>query len=263
MSAAKRLRRLTRYEEVVALHGRGLSTAAIAAQVGLSRPTVRKYLQAGSFPEWAPRRTGLSPGTRHGEYLRTRWQQGIQDATVLWLDLQARGYRGSVRTVQHAVKPWRDGPALRGRQAHRLSRPPTEATWAHRPPSATQATWWLLQPVTALTPTQQRLRQRLLEAAPEVEQALAEILDFRRLIRERDAAALTPWLTTAEASPVPEVRAFAAGLRRDQAAVQAALDQAWSSGRVEGHITKIKLIKRQMYGRGSFDLLKRRVMHAS
>lgn len=229
VSTAKRQRRLSRYEEVVALHAQGLSATAIAVQVGLSRPTVRKYLQADGFPEWAPRRTGLSPGTRHGDYLQARWQEGIQDATVLWQELQARGYRGSVRTVQHAVKPWRDGPALRGRPAHRLSRPPTEATWTHRPPAATQATWWLLQPVAALTPTQQTLRQRLLEAAPEVQQALEEILAFRRLIRERDAAALEPWLLTAEASPVPELRNFAAGLRRDQEAVQAALDHAWGS----------------------------------
>lgn len=259
----KRLRRLRRYEEVVALHAQGLSSAAIAAQVGLCRPTVRKYLQAGSFPEWAPRRTALSPGTRHGEYLRARWQDGIQDATVLWRDLQARGYQGSVRTAQHAVLPWRDGPALRGHQSKRLSRPPTAASWTHRPPSATQAAWWLLQSPTKLTPVQQSMRQRLLDSAPDVQQALAEILVFRRLIHERDAAALEPWLRTAELSPVPEVRGFAAGLRRDQAAVQAALDQAWSSGRVEGQITKIKLVKRQMYGRGSVELLKRRVMRAS
>ncbi len=259
----KRLRRLRRYEEVVSLQAQGLSLTAIASQVGLSRPTVRKYLQADSFPEWAPRRTGLSPGTRHGEHLRARWRDGIQDATVLWQELQARGYRGSVRTVQHAVTPWRDGPALRGRPAHRLSRPPTEATWAHRPPSAAQAAWWLLQPLTTLTATQQSMRQGLLESAPEVQQALAEILAFRRLVRERDATALEPWLKTAETSPVPEVRAFGASVQRDQAAVQAALDHAWSSGRVEGQVTKIKLVKRQMYGRGSVDLLKRRVLRAS
>ena len=67
----------------------------------------------------------------------------------------------------------------------------------------------------------------------------------------------------AEASTVPEVRSLAAGVRRDQPAVQAALDYEWSSGRVEGHITKIKLVKRQMFGRGSLDLLKHRVMAPS
>lgn len=106
------------------------------------------------------------------------------------------------------------------------------------------------------------MRLRLLEAAPEVQQALTELIVFRRLLHERETAALEPWLRVAEASAVREVRAFAAGVRRDQAAVQAALEYAWSSGRVEGQVTIIKLVKRQMYGRGNFDLLKRRVMRA-
>jgi transposase len=107
------------------------------------------------------------------------------------------------------------------------------------------------------------MRERLLEAAPEVQQAVKELTAFRALLHDRDTTGLEPWLSTAEASTVPEIRSFAAGVRRDQPAVQAALDYAWSSGRVEGLITKIKLVKRQMFGRGSLDLLKQRVMAAS
>jgi len=117
--------------------------------------------------------------------------------------------------------------------------------------------------VDALTPEEQQLRQRLLTAAPEVEQAHMATSAFRQLLHERDASALVPWLMMAATSPVREVRAFGASIRTDQAAVQAALDYEWSSGRVEGLITKIKLVKRQMYGRGSRELLKRRVMLAS
>lgn len=260
---AKRVRRLAQYEAVVALHQQGLSLTAIAAQVGLCRPTVRGWVRAGQFPERAPRRTALSPGTRFGEHVRTRWQEGVQDATALWQEVKARGYRGSVRTVQHAVEPWRTGPALRGRHTRRLQRPSTSATWEHRPPSAQQAVWLLLNPLASLTPEQQQMRRRLLEAAPEVQQAWTALTAFRQMVHARDAAALEPWLVTAESSAVRDVRAFAAGVRRDQAAVQAALDDAWSSGRVEGHNTRIKLVKRQMYGRGSLDLLKRRVMQAA
>ena len=107
------------------------------------------------------------------------------------------------------------------------------------------------------------MRQRLLEAAPELQQALHEILAFRRLLHERDSTALEPWLNMAEGSAVAEIRSFAASIRRDQAAVQAALDYAWNSGCVEGHITKIKLTKRAMYGRARSDLLRRRVLLAS
>jgi transposase len=259
----QRVRRLAQYAAVTALRDQGRSLTAIAAQVGLSRPTVRKYMQASSCPEWPARRTPLSPGTVHGEYLRTRWQEGGQDAQMVWEELQAHGYRGSVRTVQRAVAAWRVGPTLRGRHTRRLRRTTTSGTWDHHLLSAAQAVWLLLRPSEALTPEEQQMRRRLLAAAPEVQSALEELLTFRRLIHERDSGAFEPWLEAAEASAVREVRAFAASLRRDQAAVQAALDHAWSSGRVEGQVTKIKLVKRQMYGRGKFDLLKRRLVLAS
>jgi len=247
----------------MALHADGLSITAIAAKVGLCRPTVRKYVSAGGFLEWPSRRTPLSAGTRHGEYLRTRWEEGVQDALTLWQELQQRGFRGSLRAVQRAVVPWRAGPTLRGRHTRRLSRPPLEATWDHRPPSAAQAVWLLLLPLDRLTAHQVLMRQRLLEAAPEIQHAVKEISAFRELLHDRETTGLEPWLSMAEASTVPEVHSLAVGVRRDQPAVQAALDYAWSSGRVEGLITKIKLVKRQMFGRGSLDLLKHRVMAAS
>jgi transposase len=131
-SQAKRARRLVRYEAVMALRNDGLSITAIADKIGLSRVTVRKYVKADGFPEWSSRRTPLSPGTRHGEYLRTRWEDGVQDALTLWQELQQRGFHGSLRTVQRAVVPWREGPTLRGRHTRRINRPPHQATWDHR-----------------------------------------------------------------------------------------------------------------------------------
>jgi transposase len=259
-SQAKRARRLARYETVMRLHAGGLSITTIAAEVGLSRMTVRTYVRADSFPEWPSRRTRLSAGTVHGEYLHRRWAEGVQDALTLWRELQQRGYRGSLRSVQRAVVPWRTGPTLRGRHTRRLGRKPQALSWDHRPPSAAQAVWLLLLPLDRLTIEQQLMRRRLLEAAPEIRQALHETLAFRRLLHERNSTGLEPWLRTAEGSTVPEIRSFASSIRRDQAAVQAALDYEWSSGRVEGQITKIKLVKRQMFGRGSIDLLKQRVM---
>jgi transposase len=82
-------------------------------------------------------------------------------------------------------------------------------------------------------------------------------------VRERDPAGLAAWLAAAEAADLPEVREFALGLRRDLAAVTAALREPWSSGQVEGQITRLKLLKRQGYGRQRFDLLRRRVLRAA
>ena len=123
--------------------------------------------------------------------------------------------------------------------------------------------WLLLLPLDRLTAHQIVMRQRLLESTPEIQHAVEELTAFRELLHVRDTIGLEPWLSMAEASTVPEIRSLAASVRRDQPAVQAALDYEWSSGRVEGLITKIKLVKRQMFGRGSLDLLKHRVMAAN
>jgi len=107
------------------------------------------------------------------------------------------------------------------------------------------------------------MRARLLAAAPEVQTALAMLEEFRRLVRERDGAAWAGWLHAAETSTVREVQSFAVRLRADKAAIEAALAHRWSSGQVEGQVTKTKLVKRQMYGRAKFDLLRKRVLLAS
>jgi len=223
----------------------GWSVTAIGREVGLARETVREYVHAAGFPEWPGRRTKLSAGTAHGTLLQGRWDAGCRDATVLWAELRAAGFTGSLRMVQRVVSGWRVEPGRRGRAAKRGGVVPAPAPARPRPPSARQAVWLLLRPKEALTPARQCLRERLLAAAPEV------------------AAALDGWLQAAEASVAREVRAFAAHLRRDLAAVEAALTHEWSSGQVEGQVTRIKLLKRAMYGRAKLDLLRKRVLLAS
>jgi transposase len=110
----RRMRRLVRYQEVTALRRAGLSLTAIARQVGLSRPTVRKYVHADSFPEWPPRRTPLHAGSFYTAYLQERWAAGCHDASILWAELRAHGFTGSVRMVQRAVAGWRPAPRARG-----------------------------------------------------------------------------------------------------------------------------------------------------
>jgi transposase len=86
---------------------------------------------------------------------------------------------------------------------------------------------------------------------------------FAQLMRDRAVERLDGWLQEAEESPFPELHSFVAGIRRDEAAVRAALELPWSQGQVEGQITKLKLLKRQMYGRAKLDLLQQRLLHAA
>jgi transposase len=84
---------------------------------------------------------------------------------------------------------------------------------------------------------------------------------FRTIIQERMASALDAWLALCEASQVSSLHTFAAGIRQDYAAIRAALETEWSNGQTEGQVNRLKLLKRQMYGRAKFDLLRLRVLH--
>jgi transposase len=272
----RRARRLVRYQQVIALYQAGRSLTAIAQQVGLSRPTVHKYVHADGFPEWPPRRTPLHAGSVYTAYLQERWAAGCHDATMLWTELQDRGFTGSLRMVQRAVASWRSAPRVRSPRARLNQQPCSAVSPDHEadpphpslptPPrglSPQQAVWVLLRPVESLSAIEQTLRSRLLDADEEIRIAREVIERFRDLLRTRGHEQFPAWQQAAEASAVPEVRGFLASLRRDEDAVRAALTEDWNSGQVEGQVTKVKLVKRLMFGRANFDLLRRRVLLAN
>ena len=261
---ARRARRLARYEEVIALHQAGASQVAISEQVGLDRKTIRRYLRADGFPERAPaavRSTILAP---YEGYLRTRWAAGCHNAHQLWQEIRSRGFPGAAAIVRRHVAPWRTTPARRRRSAQRSAdaagaprRLPTRVL------SPRQARWLLLRDADTLDTDERIYRAYLLDAGPAIREAQHLANRFGHLLRTRDHPALDRWLADAAASSVPEIRSFAAGLRRDQAAVAAAVASPWSNGQTEGHVHKLKLLKRSMYGRANFDLLRLRLLNAA
>lgn len=106
------------------------------------------------------------------------------------------------------------------------------------------------------------LVERLCRHSTVIDTAYHLAQDFIEMVRERQAAVLECWLDRAVTSDIPEIGSFVAGVQRDKAAVQAALELPWSNGQVEGQINRLKLIKRSMYGRANFDLLRQRVLAA-
>jgi transposase len=120
--------------------------------------------------------------------------------------------------------------------------------------------WWLVGDQEQLTAEQVAYTTRLLESSASVRSAAELARGFFELVRERRSERLSEWVNCAEASDIAELAAFAAGVRRDWDAVLAGVSVAWSSGPVEGQVNRLKLIKRQMYGRGGFDLLRARVL---
>jgi transposase len=245
-SQQRRERRKARYEAVRAAHQRGLTQRAIAHEFGLTRKTVRRFLQSTDFPEQAPRRrrTALEP---HREYLEKRWVEGCHNASRLCRELQQKGYTGQLSRVKEFLQPWR-------------AQGPKPKPHHQKLPALRLVAFWLSKPAGDRKEKEQQWVQAVTSDHPEI--AMAENLAqrFRDMVKNRKAGDLDVWLESAETSGIPEFHGFAVGIRRDHAAVVASLDQPWSNGQVEGQVQRLKLLKRQMYGRAGFLLLRTRVL---
>jgi transposase len=126
-----------------------------------------------------------------------------------------------------------------------------------------RATWLVLRRAAKRTAAEAQQLTHLHAQAAEIAEAIDLAQDFATLIRQRQPAQLDPWLRRATASAVDAVRRFATRLYEDYEAVKAGVTLPWSSGPVEGHINRLKMLKRQMFGRARLDLLSRRFVGAS
>lgn len=260
-SAARRARRRDRYDDVRRLLADGHSQRAVAHATGLSRDTVARFATA-TFPERIQpdgRSTILTP---HEGYLRQRWSEGERNAQTLWRELRMRGFTGQPANVRRYLGAWRTTPAGTGRPARRMAGT-TPACTAAPSLSPRRARWLLLAPPAELDLEEAGQLTSLLTHCPEVAQARDLTWRFLALVRERHGTAFDDWLAAASASGIRELVSFAQGLRRDYAAVAAALEpDAVSNGQVEGFVNKLKMVKRSMFGRASFDLLRLRMLGA-
>jgi transposase len=231
-------------EAVLRLHSQGLPIKEIARRTGASRNTVRRWARAGRFVPYC-RAPGPSRLDHHLPFVEARWDQGQHNAAVLYRELRVAGFAGGYDIVRR----W----AARRR---RTSAKPLSA----RIPSTRRITRWLTSDPAALSREECRFTQALAAAAPRLKQAAEQVRAFANLLHDGDPVELGPWL---EAAAIGDPSGFAAGLRQDEAAVRAALVEPWSNGQVEGQVNRLKLIKRSMYGRAKFDLLRQRVLHAA
>jgi hypothetical protein len=231
----------------------GWSYRRSARELQRNRRTVLKYVHA----EQLPRRVlppSTSSVTPHLAYVRERWAAGCQQGTQLLAELQAQGSRGSLSSIYRALKAFRtgDGRRLPGESA-------VERVAVRSP---RQAMWLLVREEKDLSHEDVAYRTALCGHDPLIGQAAALGQRFLTMVRERQVEALDPWLADAEASGIKELRNFAQSLRRDYDSVNAARTSPWSNGQTEGHVNRLKMIKRPMFGRAGFDLLRNRVLCA-
>jgi transposase len=264
----RREQRLTRYESIRRMHEQGMSKVKIAKELGVSRWQVRRFVEAHQFPERAPKVARRSILTSFDALLCAHWQQGERTTPALFHMLQAAGYEGSLHTVRRWVQSRRQEPAPHTKPAFRAKYTvapqdvAVQAAAQRRLPSARRLVWLLLKPVDDLGADDHCLLNVLFQE-PSIATIYPLAQRFLRLVRQRDVAGLDVWIVACVRSEVPDLANFAKGLLQDEGAVRAALSVPWSSGQVEGQITRLKLLKRQSYGRASFGLLRKRVLHAA
>ena len=238
-----------RYAEIQALRSKGLNITAIAEQLHLSRKTVRKFVRISSAADLC-RPTGEGPRglDRFTPYLVRRWQEGCQVAAFLHDELKALGYRGSKRTVRRYVESWRK------------SKPPPAVRRIL--PGPQTLSWLLLRRRSELDDAERAVLTDLCRRSNELATSRQLAQRFMVLVRERRGTHLEEWIAEVQSTGPPELRGFSRNLHRDWQAVHAGFTVHWSSGPVEGNINRLKLIKRQMFGRAKFDLLRKRVLLA-
>jgi transposase len=257
---ARRQKRYARYLEVMELHSQGVSERGIARALSINRATVRKFIHADGFPERAPKKSSGSILDPYIPYIHKRWAEGSQNAVQLWREIKERGYSGKAAMVRRYVT------RLRTRLARLTLEQRTQflgAKTTFKAPTSRRAAWWLLKQREDLPPERQTFVEQLCQLCPEAKEVKKMAGEFRELVRERQPEAFDRWLEAAKGSEAAELKGFAEGLIQDREAVRAALTHEWSSGQTEGQINRLKFIKRQMYGRANFELLKARFLHAA
>lgn len=252
-------RRRARYEEVCRLHAAGWRISAIAEQVGLHHDTVRAYLQAPAFPEPQPRSRQPSILDPFKPFILERWNAGCHSGTTLLRDVVDLGYQGSASTLLGYITQLRKAAGIPPMRRVGVSGAPITDP-AQRVPSSRDLSWLVLRRSTTLDAAEQAQLEQLGASHGAIEMGLQLTQEFATMLRERRGEQLDAWLARAEKSSLAPLVSFAKGIRKDYAAVKAGLMLEWSNGPTEGHINRLKQVKRQMYGRAKLDLLKLRLM---
>jgi len=240
-----------RFNEVKAFQLAGLSQRKISAQLGLNRRTVSKYFRLISPPNSKDKVRSTSKTVPYQLHLSKRINEGCKNLTQLYQEIREMGFSGSYGSLLRA--------------AHRLGvenlNPISHSVLLPLPHfSPRQAAWALFQPENLLKEPYLSLRIALCNFSAKASKAQDLVQNFRKIVKERQPDKLDAWLDQATQSAIPEFVRLAASFRGDYAAIKMALYSEWSNGQVEGQNNRLKMIKRQMYGRAGFQLLRRRVL---
>ena len=262
-AAHSRSRRVARHEQIWALRRQGWTGRAIARQLQIAKGTVFRYLRSPAFAERTLyKRRGHSILTPYKDTVLEHWNRGCHDALRLFHILQQQGYRGSYATVARYAQRLRQAQGLAPRQRQPRQHLPVVVEPQYGQLTPRGAAWLVLRRPETRDPADEHQLTQLMAQQADLAETVVLAREFAEFVRTHQPDRLDSWLARATTRALGAVQRFAQGLRDDYDAVKAGVTLPWSNGPVEGHINRLKLVKRQMFGRARLDLLSRRFLLA-
>ncbi len=249
---ARRTLRQERFQAVKELHRNGVSQREIARRYDMSVHTVAKYIESTTCPVYPEGRSSRSMLDPYLSYLECEWASGRRNASQLWREIRDQGFAGS----RGLVGIWA------AKQRKEIARTMANTAGVHKtsPLSSREVVWLFMKCDDGLTDDDRSALRHMVQIDPQAGLVRSLVQDFIEMVNNRHPSALSPWLKAVSESQIRTLQRFADGLRKDINAVRASLELPWSNGQTEGQVNRLKFIKRSMYGRANFDLLRKRVL---
>ena len=260
-AARKRHERVVRqWEDIRRLYLAGADLRNICRELGISARTVYRYKDLEEPPprrSHGRRKSVLDP---YVPYLLERWGEGCRNGKRLYREIRERGYENSEETCARFIAQLRRAEA-NGKPPSSVPRARSGSVAGLSPTSKNVAAL-LMRREEKLSEEQKEYLNRLCTSDQALADAQRLTQDFAAMVRNLEGEKLDGWLEEAGVCKAPAMRNFATGLKKDLDAVRAGLTKGWSNGPVEGFVNKLKLVKRQGYGRAGFELLRARMLAA-
>jgi transposase len=248
--SAHQTERYDRYRQAMGLRKQGMIVKEIAKRVGLGRRTIQRWVKEETYVETNYHHSHRSSFDAYAPYVKQRWESGCHNIQQIWREIQARGYPHSDRALRAHLEPLRGkvkGDFLEASSLDRFS--------------AKAATWLFIRHLADLNEKEREELVTIRQGSETAETIYQLGQAFLQMVRTLGGEHLERWLRSVRACHIPELHRFANGIERDKAAVLIGLTLSHNNGQIEGQVTRIKLIKRMMYGRAGFALLRQRVLH--
>ena len=250
----RRQQKVALFEMVKGMRAQGMRAFEIVKATGISRGRVDKWLRLDECPpqgKMAPR-PGMAESFR--EELRQLWDQGCQNGKQLFAEMRQHGYIGSYTGLLRLLAEWRPEKTA---VVQPINSTPKVVAMRHVSPQ--EAAALLSKPRTMLNERQTKIVE-VLKRTRDFAMMRHLVLSFRSILRRGKVAGLKRWLERAKATGITSMNRFVRQLKKDWPAVEHAVANVWSNGPTEGHINRLKTLKRQMYGRAGFELLRSRML---